>query len=182
MRKILIGLGNPGPEYENTYHNAGALAIEKIADTLSLEAGKTSKKASPLFSFREIGMPNGDCFIFVRPKTFMNKSGLAVKSALKYFSAQPSEIVVFHDDSDLPLGTARISESPNFAGHRGLISVKNETGVSDFKRVRIGIRNPEEKVRKKAEEFVLKNISKAKMSLLLGESLGASWPKVLGMS
>ncbi len=182
MRKILIGLGNPGVEYENTYHNAGALAIEKIADILSLEGDKTIKKNSAFFSSHEIGMSNGDLFIFVRPKTFMNESGLAVKSALKYFSAHPSEIVVFHDDSDLPLGTVKVSESSNLAGHRGLISVKNEIGVSDFKRIRIGIRNPEEKVRKKAEEFVLKNISKAKKDLLLGEALKTNWSKVLGKS
>lgn len=182
MRKILIGLGNPGAKYENTYHNAGALAIEKIADSLSPVADKTTEKNSALFSFREAWMPNGDLFIFVRPKTFMNESGLAVKSALKYFSAKPSEVVIFHDDSDLPLGTAKISESSNFAGHRGLISIKNESGVSDFKRIRIGIRNPEEKVRKKAEEFVLKNIPKSKRGELLGATLEISWAKILEKS
>ncbi len=182
MRKILIGLGNPGAKYENTYHNAGALAVQKIADSLSLEAHKISEKNRTLFSFRELKMPDGDTFVFIRPKTFMNESGLAVKSVLKYFSAQKSEIVILHDDSDLPLGTTKMSESSNLAGHRGLISIKNGTGFADFTRLRIGIRDPKEKIRKKAEEFVLKNISKSKKDALFGEEFETSWLKILQKS
>lgn len=155
------------------------MAIEEIARLLNPEASAINKKESALFGFHEIETPNGDLFVFIKPKTFMNESGLAVKSVLKYFSARPSEVIIFHDDSDLPLGTIKISESSNLAGHRGLISVKTETKIVDFKRVRIGIRDPKEKNRKKAEEFVLKNIPKTKKGVLLGEALKTSLLKIL---
>ncbi|TSC60132.1 MAG: peptidyl-tRNA hydrolase, PTH1 family [Parcubacteria group bacterium LiPW_15] len=175
MRKILVGLGNPGAKYENTYHNAGALALEGIMARMLPEGDISPEKSFPLFGFHKAEIQNGDIFIFVKPKTFMNDSGLAVKAVLKYFSAKPSEVIILHDDSDLNLGTIKISESTNLAGHHGLISIGNETGISNFKRMRIGIRNPDEKIRKKAEEFVLKNIPKKKMELLLGEALSAGW-------
>lgn len=175
MRKILIGLGNPGAQYENTYHNAGALAVTKIMDDLLPEANAIKEKGSPLFSSTEIKLSDGETYIFIRPKTFMNESGLAIKAVLKYFSAKPGEIIIFHDDSDLLLGTVKVSNSGNLAGHHGLISVRNETEISNFTRVRIGIRNPDEKTRKKAEEFVLKNIPKTKLTILLGKEFIEGW-------
>lgn len=178
MRKILIGLGNPGKKYENTYHNAGALAVEKIFNNIEKESDSTKEGDAALFHFCEVKIPGGEIIIFARPKTFMNESGIAVKAVLKYFRARQGEVIIFHDDSDLILGVVKISESKNLAGHHGLISIQTEMGGMDFKRVRIGIRNPSEKVRLRAEKFVLNNIPKTKMNVLLGEALNANWSEL----
>jgi PTH1 family peptidyl-tRNA hydrolase len=182
MRKILIGLGNPGENYKNTYHNAGAIAVAAILARFLPDAKYAKEKGARLWNATEIKTADGDVLIFVRTKTFMNESGLAVKDILKYFSAEPEEVVLLHDDSDLRLGDIKISESKNLAGHHGLLSVENETGVSNFKRVRVGIRNPSELVRKKAGEFVLKNIPKNKLAVLLQPILREDWLAILRKS
>lgn len=173
MRKILIGLGNPGKKYAKTYHNAGFLALDFIYNELLGAPEITKEGGGKYFEFRE-AEGNGEKIIFVRPTTFMNESGLAVREAIKALKALPEEIIIFHDDSDLTIGTIKISESGNLAGHHGLLSIKKETG-RNFARVRIGIRDPKEKIRRKAEEFVLKNIAAAKLPEMFGESFISSW-------
>lgn len=146
--KLIVGLGNPGAVYENTYHNAGALAVRAVAGD---PAWKTHKK---LFSYAREGEN-----VFVVPLVFMNDAGRAVKEAAKKFKAAPADIVIIHDESDLPVGTYKISVGRGAAGHKGVRSVMDELHSSAFTRVRIGIRDPAEKRRKKAEEFVLKAIA-----------------------
>ncbi len=174
MREILIGLGNPGKKYALTYHTAGALALDFIYEKLLLSPEIIREGGGKLFDFRETKDESGEKIIFVRPTTFMNESGLAVRETLKFFRADAEEVVLLHDDSDLNLGTAKVSESKNLAGHHGLLSVERETGKT-FKRIRIGIRDPKEKIRRKAEEFVLKNIPKNKMKELFGQEFISSW-------
>lgn len=167
MKKILIGLGNPDKEYEFTYHNAGALALSYLAKNFGKKFGVKKSGKNKDFSFMEFHDPGkNDRLILVWPKTYMNESGVAVRSALKFFNAKPEEMFIFHDDSDLMLGTIKESKSENTAGHHGLISVQNETGSKNFKRVRIGIRDPKEKIRAKAEMFVLKRIPASKLKVI----------------
>ena len=147
-KKLVIGLGNPGREYEDTYHSVGALAVRAIAGTL---AWKPYKK---LFL-----SASSDGTAFVLPLVFMNESGRAASAAAKKFGTPPEDIVLVHDDSDLPVGTYKISIGRGSAGHKGAQSVIEALGTNAFTRIRIGIRPPREARRRKAGEFVLKKIS-----------------------
>jgi PTH1 family peptidyl-tRNA hydrolase len=159
--RLVIGLGNPGAEYENTYHNVGFLALDALfANAHDAPAWKTHKK---IFSYVRAGTAT-----FIKPLTFMNESGIAAKEALKKFRAAPEEMLVVHDESDLPVGDFKISVGKNSAGHRGVQSVIDHVGTNGFERARIGIRPAGETKRKKASTFVLRQITK-KDRAALGE-------------
>lgn len=149
--KIFVGLGNPGEEYANTYHNVGWLALAKLTPANLLFT--THKK---LFKYAE-----ADGTIFVWPLTFMNESGKAVREAIKKFKAKPEDLVVFQDDSDLTVGNYKISFARSSAGHKGVQSIIDALKTNAFERVRIGIRPARERQRQKAGEFALKKITAA---------------------
>ncbi|HVO28868.1 MAG TPA: aminoacyl-tRNA hydrolase [Candidatus Paceibacterota bacterium] len=171
LRTIVAALGNPGKEYENTYHNAGILALEELFGREAARAGDGAgkapwKKHQGLFEYAEAGDA-----VFVRPLTYMNESGRAIRAALKKFGPShllslSSRLIILHDDSDLPLGTFRISVARGPAGHKGVQSVIDALGTGEFVRIRIGIRDPQERVRRKAGDFALKQITKAHRKLL----------------
>lgn len=146
--KLIIGLGNPGKEFENTYHNAGRLALEAMAGAAEW------KKHKNLFEYAE-----GDHAVFVRPLTFMNESGQAVREAMKKFKVQPEGLTVIHDDSDIVIGSFKLSFARNSAGHKGVQSIIDTLHGNKFFRARIGIRPVREARRQKAGEFALKKIS-----------------------
>lgn len=171
---LVVGLGNPGEKYEFTYHNAGALVLRRLWQELGNNFGPLQETLCFNFS-KGVDPETGEKMVFIWPKTYMNESGRAVREALKFFKVKPAELIVFHDDSDLLLGAVKSSESPNVAGHHGLMSVQKELKLKDFRRFRIGIRDPKEKNRRKAEEFVLKIIPKTKRELLYPENLISWW-------
>jgi len=151
--KLIVGLGNMGPAYVHSHHNAGFLAIDYLHAKL---APKNSVRTTPSFTYIR-----GEEFLLIKPTTFMNNSGGAVKNALKYFSKlghklTPSELLVIHDDSDLALGTWKLSWDKRAAGHRGVQSIIDSLGTQEFYRLRIGIRTKPGK----AGTFVLKPISR----------------------
>ncbi len=149
--KLFIGLGNPGDEYENTYHNVGYQAVDWLLGTETA----TMKPAKGAFLY--IKTESG---VWIKPLVFMNESGYAVREALKLWKIKPEEMIVFHDDSDLRLGDFKISINRGAGGHKGVESIIASTGTKNFFRVRIGIR-PEEKNserRQKASELVLETI------------------------
>jgi len=152
-KKIMVGLGNPGIEYEHTYHNAGFLMLESALTHLG--PSPEWKKYKRSFEYAE-----ADGFVFVRPLTFMNASGNAVLEALKKFGLQPKDLIVVHDDSDITVGNYKISFARSSAGHKGVQSIIDTLKTNEFTRIRIGIRQPNEARRKKAGEFALKKISK----------------------
>ena len=132
MITTLIGLGNSGAEYDRTYHNVG----EFVAGVL--------KRADP------------EALLNVYPVSgFMNECGGPIRAWLKMHNLSLVESVVIHDDSDLPLGSYKLSRGGGSAGHKGIESIVAQLGTSDFWRLRIGIRDPREEVRRKAGEFVL---------------------------
>src|SRR3989344_7663559 len=152
--KLVIGVGNPGKVYENTYHNAGFLLIDYLL---------SKKPAIPNFEFRISKL--------LKPDVYMNESGGFVKKALKRKSSKPEEILIVHDASDLALGSWKFDFDRGSAGHKGVASVINALGTKKFWRLRIGIRPkiseraprkkadlPAEARRAKAGEFVLKRI------------------------
>ena len=134
--KLIIGLGNPGEKYKKTRHNAGFLAVDKIADNFQF----------PSFEFHrtfdaEISkdMINNEKVIIVKPQTFMNNSGETVKTMLDYYEIGLENIIVIHDDLDIATGEYKISKNRGSAGHRGVQSIMSYLGTEDFKRIRIGI-------------------------------------------
>jgi PTH1 family peptidyl-tRNA hydrolase len=161
--KLIIGLGNPGAEYENTYHNVGALAVEELAGASSEGRGLNWKTHKKIFSYLSNLQSPISNLIFIRSLVFMNESGLAAKEALKKFNAVPEDLIVIHDDSDLVLGEFKISRGQSSAGHKGVQSVIDHLGTSEFERIRIGIR---EQRREKAGEFVLNQITPRDKAML----------------
>jgi PTH1 family peptidyl-tRNA hydrolase len=136
--KIIVGLGNPGKKYERTRHNAGFMAVEEVAR--GLHADIAQEKYHALIGKARIDSIEA---ILVKPQTFMNNSGRSVGAIIRYTHAALSDIVVLHDDLDLPLGTVRIKAGGGHGGHNGLRSIIEHLGSPDFIRVRIGIGRPE---------------------------------------
>ncbi len=159
--RLIIGLGNPGPEYEGTYHNVGAMALD--AWIAECDPGAVFRKHDDYFEYATSGS-----IIFVRPLVFMNESGLAAREAVRVFDAKPESLLVLHDESDMPLGDYKLSRGGGSAGHKGLQSIIDHLHTDEFWRARIGIRNPKERTRKKAGDFVLKPVSAAHRKILVG--------------
>ena len=162
--KLAIGLGNPGPEYRNTYHNVGRLFIDHLAS----ERANFERRSS----FEYFQLTN--LLTLVKPLTFMNQSGGATLNARKYFNSKPREILVVHDDSDLPLGSFKLSFGRGSAGHQGIESIIKSLKTNKFYRLRIGVRPPQKaglpavvrQRRAKAGELVLKKIPAREKQIL----------------
>lgn len=150
MIKLIIGIGNPGPEYAETYHNAGKMFAEWAALKVG---GEAEWKSLKLFScFKADAKP-----LICRSDVFMNGSGTAVKAATKKFGLKPKEIAVVQDESDIEFGKYKLSFGSRSAGHKGIESVIAALRTQDFWRIRIGIR----KKKGKAMDFVLRKMSRA---------------------
>ena len=134
--KLIVGLGNPGFQYENTRHNVGFMVIDEIAKKLNLNINQ--KK------FDSLLFVNSD-FILLKPLTFMNLSGKAVKSVVDFFKIDISDIIIVCDDLDIKLGQAKIKISNSSAGHNGIKSIIEKLETSNFYRLKIGIGRPENK-------------------------------------
>ena len=134
---IVVGLGNPGPKYANTRHNAGYLCIDELAARHSV-ALSDKRKAALLGE----GRVAGKRVALVKPRTFMNLSGEAVRYALDRYRVRADAVLVILDDLDLPLGKARLREHGGSGGHNGLNSVNAALGTTDYARLRIGIGRP----------------------------------------
>lgn len=166
--KAIIGLGNPSAEYQKTYHNIGRIFVDYYRSLFKDEA-VTSFINPPRKNFEYCQLSDK---ILIRPLTFMNESGGAIKQALTYLKLKPEQIAVVHDDSDMTIGNYKISFDQSSGGHKGIQSTINLLKTQKFWRIKIGIRPVNEKVRQKAEEFVLKGISKkdeSDLALVFGQ-------------
>ncbi|MEK7212646.1 MAG: aminoacyl-tRNA hydrolase [Patescibacteria group bacterium] len=133
--KLIVGLGNPGKEYANTYHNVGYLTLDHIGRWLRI-TGKWDRPSGKKFTYLKDGE-----LIMVKPLTFMNESGAAVRQALAYFKCELQEILIIHDDSDIALGKYKLVSGRGPAGHRGILSIIAALGTKNFARLRLGIRH-----------------------------------------
>lgn len=162
--QIIVGLGNPKKDYEKTYHNTGFLFIDYLISGDSAQAEKKSRLAGEkIKNFKYIKFNN---LTLVKPLTFMNESGRAVKEALKYFSIRPENILIVHDDADIELGKYKLSFGSRSAGHQGVESVVKTINTKDFWRLRIGVRKNQKHFRLKAGNLVLKRISQENQKIL----------------
>ena len=135
---MVVGLGNPGADYENTRHNAGALFVEALARSAG-QALRPEKKYHGLYA--RIQWQGLDLHL-LNPTTFMNRSGLAIKALADFFKIQPQQILIAHDELDLPPGTAKLKKGGGHGGHNGLRDAIAHLGTNDFQRLRIGIGHP----------------------------------------
>ena len=135
---LIVGLGNPDKKYEKTFHNMGYIAIGDAAEALGAKFKKKECEASVAEAF--VG---GEKVILARPVTYMNNSGRAVKQLMSKYKIPPENLLVIYDDYDLPKGTVRIRAQGSAGTHNGMRSIIGETGVKDFPRVRVGIRDTE---------------------------------------
>ena len=168
--RLIVGLGNPGGEYEETRHNLGFWFVDRLAGELGVPMAAQSK-------FRGIVGRRGDLWL-LKPTTFMNRSGLSVLSLANFYKILPDEILVVHDELDLPPGGIRIKQGGGNGGHNGLKDIQSHLGTPDFWRLRLGIGHPGD--RNEVIGYVLKPPRREERDLIdeaLDRSL-ASWPKL----
>ena len=131
---ILVGLGNPGREYEKTRHNAGFMAIDYIADRCGARLDRA--KFSALVGEADI---NGKRVLLMKPQTYMNSSGEAVSAAAKFYKIAPENIIVISDDVSLDVGRVRVRRKGSHGGQKGLKSIQECLGTEDYQRIKIGV-------------------------------------------
>ena len=132
---IIVGLGNPGKEYENTRHNAGFNSIDVLANKYNINIRESEHKALVGKGYIE-----GQKVILVKPQTYMNNSGEAVREITDYYKVDPeSELIVLYDDISLPVGTLRIRDKGSAGGHNGIKSIIQHLGTQVFLRIKVGV-------------------------------------------
>jgi len=136
--KLIVGLGNPGKKYDRTKHNMGFMTIDKLMD----DYGQTQMKKDFEAEYCKF-MVDGETVFLVKPLTFMNESGRAVKFLMGYFQIEPSELMVIQDDLDMPIGKVRLRTKGSAGGHNGIKSIISSVGTKDFSRIKIGIQHPD---------------------------------------
>lgn len=157
---IIVGLGNPGKEYELTPHNVGFMMVDEIAKYYNISF-KLSTKHQALIGEGKI---NDEKIYILKPLTYMNLSGNAVRSFIEYYKYDVNDLVVFHDDLDLPLGKVRIRESGSSGGQKGMKSIIDNMGTTNIKRVRVGIDKPSST--NETIDYVLHTLSKQEQNVL----------------
>lgn len=134
---LIVGLGNPGREYENTRHNIGFAAIDIIAEKYNIDVNRTKFKGE----YGE-GFINGNKVILLKPYTFMNLSGESVREAIDFYKLTEEEVLIIYDDTSLEVGRLRIREKGSAGGHNGIKSIINHIGTDVFTRIKIGVGAP----------------------------------------
>ncbi len=134
---LIVGLGNPGRTYQKNRHNVGFMAIDTLASALEIQIQRLELRA-----LVGKGLFSGERLILAKPQTFMNKSGLAVASLVRFYKVPQEQILVVHDDLDLPFGTLRLRPLGGAGGQKGMESIVNQLGSREFPRLRVGIGRP----------------------------------------
>ena len=152
--KVIVGLGNPGSKYTETRHNAGFWFIEELAREYSASFRQEKKFHGEV---AKISLAGKDIWL-LKPETFMNRSGLAVQSLMSFYRITADQLLVAHDEIDLPPGTAKLKTGGGHGGHNGLRDIINQLGTKDFHRLRIGVGHPGSK--DQVVDYVLHNASR----------------------
>jgi len=168
--KLIVGLGNPGIEYQFTPHNAGFLAVDRIAEDCGVQV--VNRRGKAMTAKARLA---GEEVLLVKPDTFMNLSGLSVKALLEELELAASELIVIYDELALPLGTLRIRERGSSGGHNGAKSVSGVLGTEEWLRVRIGVgRSPKDgaalddgrEVKAGGKDYLLSPMSKRELVVM----------------
>ena len=152
--KIVVGLGNPGKEYEKTRHNLGFRAIDLLAEKMGIKINKNKFDG-------EYGdkLVNGEKIVLVKPQTYMNLSGDCVSQILSFYKVKPEDLIVIYDDIDIAVGRIRVKPSGSPGTHNGMKDITKKIGSKEFTRVRIGSGKPDLEV--DLADYVLGNFSKS---------------------
>tara|TARA_B100000579_G_scaffold339044_1_gene290403 strand:- start:164 stop:775 length:612 start_codon:yes stop_codon:yes gene_type:complete len=185
--KLLVGLGNPGTEFDKTRHNVGFMVLEEIAKKNNCKF-RESKKLFGRTCEYGTGLEKKRLLM---PNTFMNESGKSVRSAKDWFDFENNQFIVLLDDMDLPLGKIRVRSKGSSGGHNGLKSIINHLGTSEFKRLKIGIGPPSDlqKERKSKtishvlgrftkEEFIILNLIIQEIIICIESITSNNWEKI----
>ena len=154
--KLIVGLGNIGKEYENTRHNMGFMLVDRYLEYKNIPL-KFKEKLNAMYVETTI---NNEKVIFIKPTTYMNNSGMAVRAFLDFYKLDVQDILVISDDLDLDLGKFRLRRNGSSGGHNGLKSIISHLNSDDFKRLRIGISNDKDDV----INYVLSKFSKKELN------------------
>jgi PTH1 family peptidyl-tRNA hydrolase len=165
--KLIVGLGNPGKQYEKTRHNVGFMVLEQFFKDFSPERETVwqdnekfkSDIAEITWQRQNHSSPTSEKVILAKPKTFMNNSGMAVKLLVDFYKIPSEDIWILHDDVDFPVGSMRIRLGGASAGHRGIMSIIDTIGTDQFWRFRMGIGRPGESQHSGVEHYVLDTLS-----------------------
>ena len=172
MTWLVAGLGNPGPSYERTRHNAGAMVAALLADRHGARFRKTRFVPAETAEFTD--RETGERVVLARSLRFMNESGPSYASLAKKAGADPEHVIAVHDEIDLPFGALHLKQGGGTAGHNGLRSLEGALRSADFNRVRVGVGRPPG--RQDPADFVLKNFSereRPEVEVLLEEAADA---------
>jgi PTH1 family peptidyl-tRNA hydrolase len=163
--KLIVGLGNPGIEYQFTPHNAGFLAVDRIAEDCGVQVGNRRGKA--LTARARLA---GEDVLLAKPETFMNLSGLSVAALLQELELGVEDLIVVYDELALPLGTIRIRERGSSGGHNGVKSISGVLGTEEWNRVRIGVGKPAledgREVKAGGKDYLLSDMSKRELAVM----------------
>lgn len=154
--KLIVGLGNPGPKYLWTRHNAGFIVLDRFASLAGIPV--TRKSFSGLYGEGEF---KGNRLFLLKPQTYMNLSGRSVAAALRFHKLAPSDLIVIHDELDIPFGQIKLKADGGHGGHNGLRSLRQELGTGDYSRLRVGIGKP---LHGNMADYVLTNFGKDEMN------------------
>ncbi len=158
--KLIVGLGNPGREYEKTRHNSGFMAADLLADRLGVNIS-TEKWNALTASVRIEGTP----VLLMKPLTYMNLSGSAVSQAVSYFKILPEDILIMHDDMDLPTGSVRIRKKGSAGGQKGMKSIIQSLGTDEIARIRIGVGHSKRGDHEVVPDWVLSPVPKSEQDI-----------------
>lgn len=151
--KLIIGLGNPGKQYEQTRHNVGFMVIDKLSKELSIPLDRN--KFNGIYG---IGHISGEKIILLKPLTYMNLSGECIRPLMDYYEINDDELVVIYDDLDLPVGKIRLRSKGSAGGHNGIKSMILHLATQEFNRIRVGIDRPQNGM--KISDYVLGRFTK----------------------
>jgi len=135
--KLIVGLGNPGKQYDQTRHNIGFEVIDTLSDQFSIPLNQSKFKG--LYG---IGLHNGEKVLILKPLTYMNLSGESIRAVMDYYQIELEDLLVIYDDLDLPVGKIRLRQKGSPGGHNGIKSTVAHLGTQEFNRIRIGINRP----------------------------------------
>ena len=163
--KLIVGLGNPGIEYQFTPHNAGFLAVDRIAEDCGVAL--SNRRGRALTARAKLA---GQDVLLAKPETFMNLSGLSVAALIQEFEISPEDILVLYDELALPLGTIRIRERGSANGHNGVKSISGVLGTEEWLRIRIGVGKPTladgREIKAGGKEYLLSPFRKQELAVL----------------
>lgn len=160
--KLIIGLGNPGRQYEHTWHNLGFLYLDYLISKIDADSFSINKKLKSEITKKTVNSQN---IILAKPIEFMNNSGQSTKLVAAYYKIDPTDIIVIHDDLDITFGEYKIQHNRGHAGHNGIKSIFDHLKSKDFSRIRIGIKSKlSEQI--PSENFVLSNIPNEQLTYL----------------